>query len=150
MAYFISDFPPLLIKKASFVLISRASVYSRFLDSRFRLLPWDFYEVVNVIVKVCFVFYLFSLVSLDLFTFRSVRKAFLDTRYTIFHLLSIFNKCLANLIGNFLPSKYRAIDEIRQFYTLDAIIKHESFTHFNSVIVLMKYHGNALRKHLIN
>lgn len=150
MAYFISDFPPLLIKKASFVLISRASVYLRFLDSRFRLLPWDFYEVVNVIVKVCFVFYLFSLVSLDLFTFRSVRKAFLDTRYTIFHLLSIFNKCLANLIGNLLPSKYRAIDEIRQFYTLDAIIKHESFTHFNSVIVLMKYHGNALRKHLIN
>lgn len=147
MAYFISDFPPLLIKKASFVLISRASVYLRFLDSRFRLLPWDFYEVVNVIVKVCFVFYLFSLVSLDLFTFRSVEgKHFLNTRYTIFHLLSIFNKCLANLIGNFLPSKYRAIDEIRQFYTLDAIIKHESFTHFNSVIVLMKYHGNALRK----
>lgn len=102
MAYFISDFPPLLIKKASFVLISRASVYLRFLDSRFRLLPWDFYEVVNVIVKVCFVFYLFSLVSLDLFTFRSVEgKHFLDMRYTILHLLSIFNKCLANLIGNF-------------------------------------------------
>lgn len=109
-------FPSLLIKKASFVLISRASVYLRFLDSRFRLLPWDFYEVVNVIVKVCFVFYLFSLVPLDLFTFRSVEgKHFLDMRYTIFHLLSIFNKCLAKIKGNFLPSKYRAIDEIRQF-----------------------------------
>lgn len=47
---------------------------------------------------------------------------------------------------NFLPSKYQAIDEIKQFYTLDAIIKHESFIHFNSVIVLIKYHGNALGK----
>lgn len=72
MAYFMSDFPPLLMKKASFVLISRKSVYLRFLDSGFRLLPWDFYEVVNVIVKVSFVFYLFSPVSLDLYTFRSV------------------------------------------------------------------------------
>lgn len=114
MVYFISDFFLLLIKKVFFVLILRVSVYLRFLDFRFWLFFWDFYEVVNVIVKVSFVFYLFFFVLLDLFIFCLVEgKYFLDMRYIIFYFLFIFNKCFVNFIGNFLLLKYWVIDEIR-------------------------------------